>query len=580
MIKSLKQKEGICFSFPEHPKLYQWNSERITPQNEIQKDRFNKYFHPVLRRLLLENKSDETYIPKLNKLTESRLKLRKYSVALESARLTIKKKLGSRTTSLVNYVCEVVLDDMINLKRSQSGGNSEAFLEENRRRYSAELAYYRLTKVKEEFLKDQEHINKHPNRYSPFFPNNVSGASTSSPSSPLKSFLPNSLNSPNKQHHINSLNLSPVKGMSITSNGVKRDVIISAGKDFFVLEKYLKDRKSIESTIHSTLKRVSEQFPVDWKYLLRTGKEFVKGEEIAVEGNEKGQREKKREKILKWVTNIVRTYNTLRILLKQIYSEGNAQKQRNFCLEFERTTMKLFDLLGIGLLQEAQDQSSSVDISVSKSSNGLIDSLEGIDGTIAGARALLEYSEFKNEDLNRAREENLIKLGSSYDPVSNKEIQETLAIAAALAVKTEEEGRTVAEEQSNQRNHSPAVPNDESSSSNKPEDLKPNDDNIEIKANLKQKNIKLIVPTVDEREVEDDKSSFRKYSHPPPYFKCRRSDGRLVPEFSTNVNLMDAVSLVGSVPIEEPTEVGCSLNGLDLNSDSAANTLNSSDISG
>lgn len=151
MCTSLKIKQRICFG-PSTPELYEWSSQRPAPQVEIQKDRFNKYFKPVLRRLLLENKNDPAYQMKLKSQVESRSKLKKYSDAVDAATLTLKKKLGCRAAAFLIHICSLLINDMIRSKQTLTNEDQPNARKENsdlRRKLQAEQAFLRLRKLQE-----------------------------------------------------------------------------------------------------------------------------------------------------------------------------------------------------------------------------------------------------------------------------------------------------------------------------------------------------------------------------------------------------------------------------------------------
>ncbi|ODM99917.1 PHD finger protein 20-like protein 1 [Orchesella cincta] len=394
MIKGLKLKQRICFGNPEHPQLYQWSTERPPPQEDIQRDRFNKNIKPVLRRLMLDNKSDPMYPTKLRKLAETRIKLKKYSDAVESARSTLKKKLGCRAAAFLDHISDTVLNDMIKAKRTLCDDNAAGNKKETsdvRKRTQAEQAYFRLLKVREELARNPTQDNSRVL--------NFSGAAL--------------------QH---------------TSNGMKRD-LASTVRDLCELKKYLKEKRTIDVNIKLTLARMTKVFPEEWKNLMKIARGFV----------DERNGDKLHQEKLSWVSNVIVTYNNLRILLRQIYSEANALKQRSFCSEFEKTTIQLFDLFGIGLTEERLEAKKQLHPNRFKTRNvrGL-QTLEMLsheanpntDEKLSTSSGTTKHPKWKipssksNLELDDARREILKRLTTSTKPLSNKDMEDLLATAS------------------------------------------------------------------------------------------------------------------------------------------------------
>ena len=105
-IRQNKLTELIASAEPEHKKLYQWSTPRAHPKDMIQKLMFNKYYKPVVRRLVLKHKGKLDYMDKFANTVMFREKLKKYSQAFEEAKLAISRKIGSRGLILVEKLSE------------------------------------------------------------------------------------------------------------------------------------------------------------------------------------------------------------------------------------------------------------------------------------------------------------------------------------------------------------------------------------------------------------------------------------------------------------------------------------------
>ncbi|CAL8094861.1 unnamed protein product [Orchesella dallaii] len=412
MIKGLKLKQRICFGNPEHPQLYQWSTERPPPQEDIQRDRFNKNIKPVLRRLMLDNKSDPMYPTKLRKLADTRIKLKKYSDAVDSARSTLKKKLGCRAAAFLDHISDTVLNDMIKAKRVSSDDNTTGKKEttDGRKRSQAEQSYFRLLKIRDELIKNRSNSRG-------MLSNSTDELSMTSEDSSRSA----------------ALNFSGT-ALPHTSNGLKRD-LASTVRDLLELKRYLKEKRTIEVNIKLTLARMAKVFPEEWKNLMKIARGFV----------DERNGDKLHEEKLNWVSSVIVTYNNLRILLRQIYSEANTLKQRSFCSEFEKTTIQLFDLFGIGLTEERLEAKKQLHPNrfKTKSVRGL-QTLEMLShgsnsntdekfSTSSGTTKLPKWktpSSKSNHELDDARREILKRLGTSTKPLSNKDVEDLLSTAS------------------------------------------------------------------------------------------------------------------------------------------------------
>jgi len=105
-IRQNKIKEQIALAEPDHPKLYQWSTQRPVPKDQIQRWHFNKYFKSILRRLMSRYKKNPAYLIKLKNIVNFRDKLKKYSQAFEEARLAIRRKIGPRGLILIEKLSE------------------------------------------------------------------------------------------------------------------------------------------------------------------------------------------------------------------------------------------------------------------------------------------------------------------------------------------------------------------------------------------------------------------------------------------------------------------------------------------
>jgi len=515
MIKGLKLKERICFGQPEHPQLYEWNSERPPPQEEIQKDRFNKYFKPVLRRLLLENKSDSVYHTKLRTLAEARMKLRKYSDAVESARSTLKKKLGCRAAAFLDHICDSVMNDMVKAKRrAVAEDNIKMENLDLRKRATAEQAYHRLLKVREEVLKnpDGPPVGVYDDKFPPSFYNGTNNKSASQ--IPINSFnnylISGHLNISVQQSSLMFVN--PVSKKGGASNGL-RDSSLHV-KDFCLLKKYMKERRTVETIISLMLTRMSKEFPEDWKNLMKISRGFI----------DESSKDSYQDAKMKWISSVIVTFNTLRILLMQIYSENNAQKQTKLCLDFERTTIKLFDLFGIGLAEERVGTKKQ---HASNSRCKRVRGLETVDmlgqpnsPSIVKSR---EINPKLTAELDDARKEILKRLGSSSKPLSNKDVEDLLT-AASETKRFEEETTYITSD---------------------------------------GKNMTSSQTTKESKHHTSSHSASQSGGlHPQStdmFSRARKPDGHIAFDFSNDVQLLEAVKVAGDLPQDECTEENLSL---------------------
>lgn len=136
---------------------------------------------------------------------------------------------------------------------------------------------------------------------------------------------------------------------------------------------------------------------------------------------------------LKWITSVIVTFNSLRILLKQIFSENNLQKHKSHCLDFERTNSKLFDLFSIGLAEEKTDSSKKPQ--TSSKGRKQVRGLETIDHIVTlpvvpGFQNLPAKTPQTQLDIDEARKEILTRISSSEKAVSSKTVEDLLATAS------------------------------------------------------------------------------------------------------------------------------------------------------
>lgn len=530
MIKGLKLKERICFGQPEHPQLYEWNSERPPPQEEIQKDRFNKYFKPVLRRLLLENKSDSVYHTKLRTLAEARMKLRKYSDAVESARSTLKKKLGCRAAAFLDHICDSVMNDMVRAKRrAVAEDNIKLENIDVRKRVTAEQAYHRLLKVREEVLKnpDGPPVGVYDDKFPSSFYNGTNNTSASQ--IPTNSFynylLSNNLTIPVQQSQSSliyvNINVSLKGG---TSNGL-RDSSLHV-KDFCLLKKYMKERRTVETIISLMLTRMSKEFPEDWKNLMKISRGFI----------DESSKDSYQDAKMKWISSVIVTFNTLRILLMQIYSENNAQKQTKLCLDFERTTIKLFDLFGIGLAEERVGTKKQ---NASNSRCKRVRGLETVDMLgHPNSPSFVKSKEVNPKltaELDDARKEILKRLGSSSKPFSNKDVEDLLT-AASETKRFEEETIYSSSNGTNMTSMSSSQNTKESKQHSS--------------SNSTSQSCGLHTQSTD------------------MFLRARKPDGNIAFDFSNDVQLLEAVKVAGDIPEDECTEENLTLEFTEPSSES------------
>lgn len=500
MLKGLRFKERICFGHPEHPQMYQWNAERAPPSEEIQRDRFKKYFQPVLRRLLLENKSDPTYQSKLKKLAEVRMKLKRYAEAVDHAKVTLKKKLGCRAAAFLDHICDHVLVEMMKTRR-RTPPNDDPKKEtlDTRKTVSAEQAFQRLRRIRDEITQRSEIL---------------STSGLPSPEAVRPTVIPtNSLGSPVKistsvqnlsQPYLNSSNaFLPLKvpSPSQATNGLRRD-LSSNIKDFCALRKYLNERRTVDVSINSLLKRMSKEFPEEWRHLIKISRGFVESE--SKETNEVK---------LEWVSNVIKTYNTLRILLRQIYSESNSQKQRNFGSELEKTTIKLFDLCGVGVAEEH----FVVKLSTTKQNVKRVRGLETLD-------RIRQTSSFETPKSSLFQE-------SDDSEKDSRDLTPTASTGVSSPPSTKEDEDLLLEASSPVKLHEDKISSPTSAATHDDDDLhKPGN------------------------ESADSDSVQTTYSSNLLIHTARQQDGRTAFEFTSTISLLEAVSLAAGIPEEECTE--------------------------
>jgi len=95
LIHNTKFKTHIAFSQPDHPKLYQWDTEKVPPWEEIRAAKFHKHYKPILRQLLLHHKSNPQYKQDLRNLVQLRHEQKMKNSEVEGSDEALKRILGT-----------------------------------------------------------------------------------------------------------------------------------------------------------------------------------------------------------------------------------------------------------------------------------------------------------------------------------------------------------------------------------------------------------------------------------------------------------------------------------------------------